>query len=113
MIIKDALGQEVGIGDILMLSFAYTNKSLEPALLTNVGKPTRIGGADFIQIKFLIKDPDTLKIGEHIENIFTDDNSEVWIESGMKIDNPEFFIHDNRISMLLSERPAIIKNNCG
>lgn len=108
MIIKDALGQEVGIGDILMLSFAYTNKSLEPALLLKVGKPTRIGGADFIQIKFLTKDSNTLKIGEHIENIFTDDNSEAWIESGMKIDNPEFFIHDSRISMILAERPAVM-----
>ena len=108
IIIKDALGQEAGIGDILMLSFAYTNKSLEPALLIKVNKPNRIGGSTFIQILFLIKDPDTLKIKEHIENIFTDDNSEAWIESGMKIDNPEFFIHDNRISMLLAERPAII-----
>ena len=108
MIIKDALGQEVGIGDILMLSFAYTNKSLEPALLLKVGKPTRIGGADFIQIKFLIKDSNTLKIREHIENIFTNDNSEAWIESGMKIDNPEFFIHDSRISMILAERPAVM-----
>jgi hypothetical protein len=108
MIIKDALGQEVSIGDILMLSFSYTNRSLEPALLTKVGKPTRIGGADFIQIKFLIKDPDTLKIVEHIENTFTNDNSEAWIESGVKINNPEFFIHDDRISKLIAERLGII-----
>jgi hypothetical protein len=108
MVIKDCLGQEVSIGDILMLSFSYINKSLEPALLTKVGKPTRISGADFTQISFLIKDPDTLKIGKHLENVFTDDNAEAWIESGIKISNPEFFIHDNRISMLLSERPKII-----
>lgn len=108
MIIKDALGQEVSIGDILMLSFAYTNKNLEPSLLTKVSKSTRIGGADFIQIKFLIKDPDTLKIVEHIENIFTNDNSEAWIESGVKINNPEFFIHDDRISRLIAERLGII-----
>ena len=108
MLIKDALGQEVGIGDILMLSFSYTNKSLEPALLTKVGKPTRISGADFIQISFLIKDPDTLKIGKHLENFFADDNAEAWIESGIKISNPEFFIHDDRISKLIAERLSII-----
>jgi hypothetical protein len=108
MVIKDTLGQEVGIGDILMLSFSYINRSLEPALLTKVGTPTRVGGADFIQISFLIKDPDTLKIGEHLESVFTELNSEVWINSGVKISNPEFFIHDDRISNLIAERLGII-----
>lgn len=108
MIIKDTLGQEVSIGDILMLSFSYTNRCLEPALLIKVVNPTRIGGADFIQIKFLIKDTDTLKIVEHIENTFTNDNSEAWIESGVRINNPEFFIHDDRISKLIAERLGII-----
>jgi hypothetical protein len=108
MLIKDALGQEVGIGDILMLSFSYTNKSLEPALLTKVGRLIRIGGADFIQINFLIKDPDTLKMSEHLENVIADDNAEAWIESGIKINNPEFLIHDDRISKLIAERLSII-----
>ena len=102
------MGQEVGIGDILMISFSYTSKSLEPALLTKIGRPTRVGGADFIQINFLIKDPDTLKMGEHLEMVFTELSSEAWIDSGIKISNPEFFIHDDRISKLIAERLVII-----
>ena len=108
MLIKDALGQEVGVGDILMLSFSYTSRHLEPALLINIGKGNRIGGADFYQIKFLIKDPDTLKISEYTENIFAENSLEAWIESGIRINNPEFFIHDDRVSKLIAERLGII-----
>ena len=109
MLIKDSLGQEIGVGDILMLSFSYTNRCLEPALLIKVSKTTRISNADFVQVTFLFEDSDPIKISEHVENTFTRDNSEVWIETGIKIHNPEFFLSDKRISKLMSERPAYIK----
>jgi hypothetical protein len=105
--VKDCLGQDVSIGDILMLSFSYTRKGLEPALLIGVESSSRIIGENYLELSLMIKDLDLQKIIEHklgIAPISNDDVSEAWIESGIKVSNPEFFIHDERISKLLSER---------
>ena len=103
--IKDCLGQDVSIGDILMLSFSYTNRSLGPALLIGIKPLCKIGGANFIELSILLEDLDSRKIIDHkLSIVANDDNSEAWIEQGILVNNPEFFIHDERISKLLSER---------
>jgi len=108
-LIKDCLGQDVSVGDILMLAFSYTRRNLEPALLTGIAPLCRIGGADFIELSLLIEDLDTKKITDHkLSVVAINDDLEAWIEPGIKINNPEFFIHDERISRLLSERPRFI-----
>jgi hypothetical protein len=107
--VKDSLGQDVSIRDILMLSFSYTNRSLEPALLIGFAPLCKIAGSNYVELSILMEDLDLRKITEHKLSILaSEDNSEAWIESGIKINNPEFFIHDERISKLLSERPDII-----
>jgi len=103
--VKDCLGQDVSIGDILMLSFSYTNRSLEPGLLIGFAPLCKIAGSNYVELSVLMKDLDLRKITEHKLSILAnDDVSEAWIESGIKVSNPEFFIHDERISKLLSER---------
>ena len=93
-----------------MLSFSYTNRCLEPALLVKIGRSTRLNGANFMQIKFLVADIDTIKISEHVENTFAEHNSEFLIETGIKVQNPEFFLSDKRISKLMAERPKYLNS---
>jgi hypothetical protein len=112
LIIEDSLHQELSTGDILMLALFVEDigRVLEPAMLIKTLHYNRVDDKVLTSIIFLIKDFKTQTLMEYRENEVSHAGESVRIQYGIKIINPEFFLHDNRVSILLSQRPSILED---
>jgi hypothetical protein len=109
MIILDSLSQEISIGDIIMLALLDKdmNRNLEPAMLKSFYHHQR-PDSKLTCIKLLINNREKKSIIEFDQHEISEKESDVKFNSVIKILNPEFFLHDEKISILLSQRPAIL-----
>lgn len=111
MKILDCLNQEIIIGDILMITLSNKGMSriLEPVVVKSFFHDHRPNSKN-TTISLLIKNREKNSLIEFNQCQTSEKNSDVKIECVIKILNPEFFLHDERVSLLLSQRPAILEN---
>lgn len=110
MMILDSLSQEISVGDILMLALSHKNMSrhLEPVMLKSLNHYQR-PNSNLTCIRLLMKDKEKNSFLEIDQHEVSEKDTDVKFNSVIKILNPEFFLHDKRISILLSQRPALLE----
>lgn len=94
---------------MITLSNKGMSRILEPVIVKSFFHTHR-PDSKTTAISLLMKNREKNSFMEFNQYEISEKDSDIKIECVIKILNPEFFLHDERISLLLSQRPEILEN---